>query len=85
MKTTVGRIYIGLIVVLSLVISAYTAEVTKDAQPGESQKGAASADTKTPDGKKSVWTLSTGDTKITFGADSKDQLTIYELINPPVA
>jgi hypothetical protein len=82
MKTTVGRIYIGLFVVLSLVISAYTAEVTKDAQPNEPQKNTSSADAKTADGKKTVWTLSTGDTKITFGIDSQDRLAIYELINP---
>ncbi len=33
-------------------------------------------------GKKEAWTLSTGDTGLTVGVDSSDQLVIYKLINP---
>ena len=33
-------------------------------------------------GKREAWTLSTGDTELTVGVDSSDQLVIYKLINP---
>ena len=33
-------------------------------------------------GKKDAWTLSTGDTELTVGVDSADQLVIYRLISP---
>ena len=35
-------------------------------------------------GKKDAWTLSTGDTELTVGVDSSDQLVIYKLTNPGV-
>jgi hypothetical protein len=83
MKTGALRVCVGSVAALSVVLATYAADEPKDVQPRDLYKnGAASPDPETANGKKGVWTLSTGDTKITIGVDSLDRLAIYELVNP---